>query len=184
MVDGAALWRDFEPPLVALVRAGKTERALELLASGEAERTAPLDTPLRGGATLLHLAAAANSDELMRALFSAGAEVRASQDCAHSNTPGGRTPLHAAAACGAVTTAATLLEVAGESQALTTDWEGRTPAEVAWAAGHHSLALLLREAARRAVESTGGDGLPAQGPQASAAEVAAGDVATWGCGLS
>ena len=69
VVDGAALWRDFEPPLVALVRAGKTERALELLASGEAERTAPLDTPLRGGATLLHLAAAANSDELMRALF-------------------------------------------------------------------------------------------------------------------
>eukprot|EP00966_Prymnesium_polylepis_P282727 6532769-Prymnesium_polylepis.1 len=145
-----ALWLDFDPPLVALLRARRTERALALLASGEAERTAPLDSPVRGGTTPLHLAAVTDSDVLVRALLGAGATLQPSQDCTHSNTPGGRTALHAAAAHGAAAAATALLEVAGEAAALATDWEGRTPAEVAWYGGHHSLALSLRDAARRA----------------------------------
>ncbi|KAL1526904.1 hypothetical protein AB1Y20_015595 [Prymnesium parvum] len=156
--DGAARWLDFEPPLAALLRAQQVEAALALLARGEGTHGLSLDAPLCGGATLLHLAARTDSVPLVDATYSAAAATRGSQDCVHRNTPGGRTPLHEAAAHGARQAAAALIARGGEALALALDWEGCTPAELARRHGDRALGGVLAEAAARAAGGASGGG--------------------------
>ena len=58
--DPSEVWPDFEPPLAMAIRARKVEQAVQMVVNGEAQRSAPLDSPLRLGSTALHLAAAAD----------------------------------------------------------------------------------------------------------------------------
>ena len=156
-VHGEASWPEFEPPLIACIRANLPERAVALVVSGEAERAAPLDYTSRSGVTALHLAAAADVEPLVRALLNSGASPGSvTQDDIHSNAPGGRTALHAAAAAGAAASARLLLVSHGAQGALETDWEGSTAAELAWMAGYQELALELRAAAVAAATETEG----------------------------
>ena len=146
----APVWPAFEPPLAALIRARQADRAIQLVVSGEAQLAASLDFRLRHGTTVLHLAAAADLEPLVSALLDKGAQVTTTQDDPHANIPGGRTPLHAASAAGAVASARLLLERLDRRAARATDAEGSTPAELAAAAGHKELAAELAAAAAAA----------------------------------
>ena len=100
-----------------------------------------------GRSSALHHAAALNDLTLMTALLAAGASPSMrTQDDPNRGVPGGRAPLHAAAAAGAADTCATLCAVA-PIIAATPDWEGRLPAELAWLSGAHALALRLADSA-------------------------------------
>ena len=141
------LWPDGEPALVFAARAGRLDRALRLLHDGHAERCGGVDATGRAECTALHHAAAHNGAALVTELLKAGARtISTTQDDVVRQEPGGRTPLHAAAAASAGE-AASLLVAADPQSACLVDWEGRLPAELAWLAGAHALALDLADAA-------------------------------------
>jgi uncharacterized protein len=83
----------------------------------------------------LHSAVAGDHDDVVAVLLAAGADVHAVQR--H-----GYTPLHGAAQNGAGVTVDRLL-AAGAERTVRTD-DGRTPADLAGAAGHPELAARLR----------------------------------------
>jgi ankyrin repeat protein len=83
----------------------------------------------------LHSACAGNHDEVVAVLIAAGADVNARQS-------GGYTPLHGAAQNGADVTVDRLL-AAGADRGARND-AGETAADLAAAAGHAELAVLLR----------------------------------------
>lgn len=110
---------------------GRTELALLLLGRGAA-----VDTASRNAQRVmpLHSAVAARDLAVVRALLAAGAPVNAVQ-------VGGFTPLHGAAQHGDAEMVESLL-AAGADPAARTE-EGRSPADLARAAGHEGLAARL-----------------------------------------
>jgi len=83
----------------------------------------------------LHSAVAGNRDAVVALLIEAGADVNATQRHRY-------TPLHGAAQNGAAGTVERLV-AAGADPSLRSD-DGRTPADLAEAAGHHEVAARLR----------------------------------------
>lgn len=147
------LWPEGEPPLVYLTRTGKHATALELLQLGLHERCGGADAVGHNGASALHHGAAAAAPALVAELLARGASpARRTQDDHHAGLPGGRTPLHAAAAA-AATPCIDLLLSAAPALAAVSDWEGRLPAELAWLAGDQPLALRLADAAIAALDA-------------------------------
>ena len=135
-------WPDFEPPLVACARAKKAALAIEHLKAG-----ASPDASGRHGIRALHAAAVADDVALVSSLLEAGASPLAvTRDDANANVPGGRTPLHAAAAAGS-TAAARALVAAAKWVSRLCDNDSQIPAEVAWLSGHQELAIELADAA-------------------------------------
>ena len=156
-------WPDEQPPLVACALAGHTAVGLILLSGG-----ADPDADGRYGSRALHAAAAADNTELIAALLAAGACATAvTSDDAHANLPGGRTPLHAAAENGA-SAAARLLFAAAPVCARLCDADGHTPMEVAWLAGHQTMAMELGATAESATSQCASD---PGAPLADAAEL-------------
>jgi adenosylhomocysteine nucleosidase len=114
---------------------GKAEIARVLLEAG-----ARVDVTTRNAFANqpLHAAAAGRHLELCRLLLAAGADVDATQH-------GGFTPLHEAAQHGDVEMVELFLSAGGDPTVAVED--GGRPADLAEAAGHHDVAVRLREAA-------------------------------------
>ena len=94
------------------------------------------------GFTALHFAANLGQSELIAPLLEAGADVHATtRDVASFGEPGGRTPLHLAAASGHWPIVRALL--AAGADPLREDWQGATPALLAYRRGHTSLATTI-----------------------------------------
>ena len=97
-------------------------------------------------ATALHAASKLDNVELVAALLAAGADAaRTTQDFVPDEgpgDPGGRTALHVAAAANAARAAAAIARARPELLD-STDWEGRTPSDVAWVEGHDELSAEL-----------------------------------------
>jgi uncharacterized protein len=106
--------------------------AAAVLLSAGAEVGAVAENPMR--VQPLHSALAGGHDEVAKLLIAAGADGNARQQ-------GGYTPLHAAAQHGAEAMVAALLAT-GADPALAND-DGNQPADLARAAGHADLAMIL-----------------------------------------
>ena len=140
--DSTCCWPNGAPPLIACALAGSTDVAIELLRGGASPNAIG-----KYGQRALHAAALADNTSLLVALLDAGADPMAmTQDDAHDNLPGGRTPLHAAAASGSQAAAQALLHAAPWCSCVC-DRDGCIPSEVAWLNGHQALALELADAA-------------------------------------
>ena len=101
------------------------------------------------GFTALHCAANLRLPRLAAALLVAGAPVDATtSDVSLLGEPGGRSPLHLAAAAGATAIASMLLGAKAARRAE--DWQGATPFLLACRRGHMAVAQLLTAAARGA----------------------------------
>ena len=101
------------------------------------------------GFTALHCAANLRLPRLAAALLMAGAPVDSStSDVSLLGEPGGRSPLHLAAAAGATAIASMLLGAKAARRAE--DWQGATPFLLACRRGHMAVAQLLTAAARGA----------------------------------
>ncbi|KNC52181.1 uncharacterized protein AMSG_01007 [Thecamonas trahens ATCC 50062] len=151
-------------PLHLAARAGHFETALALLRAGAA-----VDVPqARTGETALHLAAVEGKETMMALLLAAGARSSVADDMGHTalhcgvaagcsaemllkllaaggdvDAPDshGFTPLHIAALHGRVKAAVVLVKAGARADALSE--RNQTPAEVARAAGHEQIVLLL-----------------------------------------
>ena len=101
------------------------------------------------GFTALHCAANLRLPRLASALLLAGAPVDSTtSDVSLLGEPGGRSPLHLAAAAGATAIASMLLGAKAARRAE--DWQGATPFLLACRRGHMAVAQLLAAAARGA----------------------------------
>ncbi|CAK0816579.1 unnamed protein product, partial [Prorocentrum cordatum] len=94
------------------------------------------------GFTALHYAANLGLEELVPPLLELGASVHAAnRDVTAIAEPGGRTPLHLAAASGHMGVVHTLLAAGADAQCE--DWVGSTPALLAYRRGHWKIGAAI-----------------------------------------
>ena len=101
-----------------------------------------LNTDDSDGFTALHFACNLGMRRLVDALLRHGANPEAAtRDVSSLREPGGRTPLHLAAAAGQRPIAASL--IAAKASVCTEDWQGASPFVLACRRGHHGLAAEM-----------------------------------------
>uniref|UniRef100_A0A7S3WWT1 Fe2OG dioxygenase domain-containing protein n=1 Tax=Emiliania huxleyi TaxID=2903 RepID=A0A7S3WWT1_EMIHU len=109
---------------------------------------AGIDAEDADGFTALHFAANMGLRRLSAALLACGAAVdRSTRDVSSLHEPGGRTPLHLAAASGQSAIVSLLL--AADAPHSAEDWQGATPFQMACRRGHHAVAAQISSWATR-----------------------------------
>ena len=109
---------------------------------------AGIDAEDADGFTALHFAANMGLRRLSGALLACGAAVdRSTRDVSSLHEPGGRTPLHLAAASGQSAIVSLLL--AADAPHSAEDWQGATPFQMACRRGHHAVAAQISSWATR-----------------------------------
>jgi len=109
---------------------------------------AGIDAEDADGFTALHFAANMGLRRLSAALLACGAAVdRSALDVSSLHEPGGRTPLHLAAASGQSAIVSLLL--AADAPHSAEDWQGATPFQMACRRGHHAVAAQISSWATR-----------------------------------